>query len=47
MQTHLVCKFKELVQATFCKNYLEVYIDEQVYMAILVIKQGGDEKMEV
>jgi hypothetical protein len=38
MRADLVCRFKELVQATFCKHYLKVQTSEQVYMALLMIK---------
>jgi len=41
MRAHLVCSFKELVHATFCKHYLKIQIDEQMYMALLVIKKTG------
>ncbi len=46
MRLHLVCKFEEL-EATFHKCYQKVQIDEQVYMALQVIKQGKDEKVEI
>jgi hypothetical protein len=42
MRTHPVCKFEEL-EAAFRK----VQMDEQVYMALQMINQGGDEKVEV
>jgi hypothetical protein len=46
MGAHLVCKFEEL-EVAFCKHYWKVQMDEQVYMALWVIKQGGDKKVEV
>jgi hypothetical protein len=46
MQAHPVCKFKEL-EVAFYKNYQKVQIDEQVYMSLWVIKQGGDKKVQV
>ncbi len=46
MQFHLGCTFLEL-EVTFCKWYHIVQNDEQVYMALKVIKQGNDEKVEV
>ncbi len=46
MQVHPICKFEEL-EAAFCKCYQKVKIGEQVYMALWVIKQGWDEKVEV
>jgi hypothetical protein len=36
MRTHLTYRFEELI-----------WIDEQVYMALRVIKQNKDEKVEV
>jgi hypothetical protein len=46
MQVHPICKFEEL-EVTFCKCYQKVQIDEQVYMALWMIKQGQDKKVEV
>jgi hypothetical protein len=46
MEDHPICKFKEL-EAAFYKHYQNVQIDKQMYMALWVIKQGGDEKVEV
>jgi hypothetical protein len=46
MRAHLVCKFEEL-KVAFCKWYQKVQMDEQVYMALWMIKQGGDKKVEV
>jgi hypothetical protein len=46
MEAHLACKFEEL-KVAFCKHYWKVQIDEQVHMALWVIKQGGDEKVKV
>jgi hypothetical protein len=41
-----VCIFEKL-KAIFCKHYQKVQMDEQVYMALWMIKQGGDKKVEV
>ncbi len=46
MQSHPSCIFLEL-EVAFCKCYWTVQNDEQVYMALKVIKQGNDEKVEV
>jgi hypothetical protein len=46
MGTHLVYKFEEL-EVTFYKCYWKVKMDEQVYMALWVIKPCGNEKVEV
>jgi hypothetical protein len=43
---HPIYKFEKL-QTTFCKHYQKVQMDEQVYMALWMIKQGGDKKVEV
>jgi hypothetical protein len=46
MRAHLICRFEKL-ETKFCKHYRKVQIDEQVYMPLRMIKQGGDEKVEV
>jgi hypothetical protein len=46
MGAHLDYKFEEL-EVTFYKFYWKVQTNEQVYMALRVIKQGGNEKVEV
>jgi hypothetical protein len=46
MKAHQICKFEEL-EAMFYKHYWKVQMDEQVYMALWMIKQGRDEKVEV
>jgi hypothetical protein len=46
MQFHLRCIVVEL-ETIFCKCYWKVQINEHVYMALKVIKQMIDEKMEV
>jgi TorA maturation chaperone TorD len=46
MKAHQVCKFEEF-EATFYMHYQKVQTDEQMYMALKVIKQGGHEKVEV
>lgn len=46
MQCHPKCTFVKL-KATFGKCYQKVQIDEQVYMALRVIKQAMNKKMEV
>jgi hypothetical protein len=46
MQSHPKCFFVEL-EVVFCKQYWIMQIDEQVYMAIQVIKQGGTKKVKV
>jgi hypothetical protein len=45
-RAHLVCRFEKL-KATFCKCYQKLQMNKQVYMALRVIKQGGDNKVEV
>jgi hypothetical protein len=46
MQTHPICKFEEL-QVAFCKRYQKVQMNEQVYITLRMIKQGGNKKVEV
>ncbi len=46
MQSHPSCIFLEL-EVAFYERYYIVQNDEQVYMALRVIKQGNDEKVEV
>jgi hypothetical protein len=46
MKAHPVCKFEKL-ESAFCKCYRKEQTYEQVYMALRMIKQGGDEKVEV
>jgi hypothetical protein len=46
MQSHLKCTFAKL-EATFCKRYWKVQTYKHVYMALRIIKQTLDEKMEV
>jgi hypothetical protein len=46
MQSHSKCTFVEL-EAAFYKQYPKVQIDEQVYMALRIIKQTSNKKMEV
>jgi hypothetical protein len=46
MQSHPSCNFSKF-EATFCKPYYIVQNDEHVYMALRVIKQGNNEKVEV
>jgi hypothetical protein len=46
MRAHPVCKFEEL-EVAFWKRYWKIQMDAQVYMALQVINQGGDEKVEV
>ncbi len=46
MRPHLVYKFEE-IKATNFKRYWKVQIDEQMYMALRIIKQGGGKKAEV
>jgi hypothetical protein len=46
MRAHLVYRFDEL-EVTFYKCYQKVQMHEQVYMALWMIKQGGDEKVEI
>jgi len=35
------------MKVTFCKCYQKVQMNKQVYMALQVINQGGDEKLKV
>jgi hypothetical protein len=37
MKAHLVCKFEKL-EVAFCKLYWKIQTDEQMYMALRVIK---------
>jgi hypothetical protein len=46
MQFHPKCTFVKL-EVVFCNCYQKVQIDEQVYMALRVIKQAMNKKMEV
>ncbi len=46
MQSHPGYIFLEL-EATFYKWYCIIQNDEHVYMALRVIKQGNDERVEV
>ncbi len=46
MQFHLNCTFLEL-EVAFCKPYCIVQNDELVYMALRVIKQGNNKRVEV
>jgi hypothetical protein len=46
MGASLVYKFEKL-EVTFYKCYWKVQTNEQMYMALQVIKQGGNEKVEV
>jgi hypothetical protein len=46
MRSHLVCRFEKL-EVVFYKCYQKVQTNEQVCMALQVIKQGGDEKLQV
>jgi hypothetical protein len=46
MRPHLVCKFEKL-EVAFYNHYRKVQKDEQVCMALRVIKQGGNKKVEV
>jgi hypothetical protein len=46
MQSHSECTFVEL-EATFCKQHWKVQIGEQVYMALKIIKQTSNKKVEV
>jgi hypothetical protein len=41
MRAHPICKLEEL-EVAFCKHYQNVQTYEQVYMALQVIKQGGN-----
>jgi hypothetical protein len=42
----LVAFFLEL-EVTFCKRYCTIQNDEQVYMALRIIKQGYNEKVDI
>jgi hypothetical protein len=44
MKSHLVCRFEKL-EVVFYKCYQKVQTNEQMCMALQVIKQGGDEKL--
>jgi hypothetical protein len=46
MRDYLICRFEEL-EVAFYKCYWKVQTNEQVYMALQVIKQGEDKKVEV
>jgi hypothetical protein len=46
MQSHLECTFAKL-EVVFCKHYQKVQTYEQGYMALRVIKQAMDGKVEV
>ncbi len=46
MYSHPGCIFLEL-EVAFCKHYRIVQNDEHLYMALKVIKQGSNEKIEV
>jgi hypothetical protein len=46
MRLHSICKFKEL-EVTFYNHYWKVQKDKRVCMALCMIKQGGNEKVEV
>jgi hypothetical protein len=46
MKAHLVYRFDEL-EVMFYKCYQKIQMHEQVYMALRMIKQGGDEKVEI
>ncbi len=46
MQPHPKCTFAEL-EAAFCKHYRKVQTNKHVYMALRVIKEALDKKMEV
>jgi hypothetical protein len=46
MQAHRIGKFKE-PQVVFCKFYQKVQTNEQVYITLRMIKQGGNKKVEV
>jgi hypothetical protein len=46
MQFHPGCIFLKL-EAAFYKHYCIVHNDEQVYMALRIIKQGNNKKVEV
>jgi hypothetical protein len=46
MRAHPICRFKE-IEVMFYKHYCKILMDEQVYMALLVITQGRDGKVEI
>ncbi len=46
MKSHLVCRFEKL-EVVFYKCYQKVQMNEQVYMALQVVKPGGDKKLEI
>jgi hypothetical protein len=46
MKAHPVSKFEKL-EVVCCKCYWKIQTYEQVDMALQMIKQGGDEKVEV
>jgi hypothetical protein len=46
MQFHPKCTFAKL-EVAFCKCYQNVQIDKQIYMALKVIKQAKNKKVEV
>jgi len=43
-ESHLVCRFEKL-EVVFYKCYQKVQMNEQVYMALQVVKPGGDKKL--
>jgi hypothetical protein len=45
MQFHPSCSFMEL-EVTFCKHYHTIQNDEQIDMALRVIKQSNDKKVK-
>jgi hypothetical protein len=46
MKARSICIFEKL-EVVFCKCYWKVQMDEQMYMALWMIKQVGDKKVEV
>jgi hypothetical protein len=46
MLSHAICAFEEL-ETTFYECYQKVQNDEQVYMALCMVKQGTNKKTEV
>jgi hypothetical protein len=46
MQCHSGCTFLEL-EVAFYKHYCTIQNDEQVYMALRIMKQGSNKKVEV
>jgi hypothetical protein len=46
MRAHPFYKFEEL-EVAFYKHYSKVQMDEQMYKALQMIKQGKDEKVEI